>query len=368
MSRNEDNADKRHEPTQKKLDDARRKGEVPRSNDLSVAAGYGGLLICALTAGAGSVQTLGGALITMLDQATDLAPLVFDGDPRATLGGLAGSAARSSLPWFLLPMMAVLGVLFAQRGFTFAPTKLQFKLSRVSPIANAKNKYGRSGLFEFAKSFTKLVVYSAVLGVFLKARLPDMASAPLGDPVFAVQLLARMAIEFLFVAFLIALSIGGLDFLWQRAEHLRKNRMSDKEMRDEHKEAEGDPYMKQHQRSRAEEIALNQMMADVPKADVVIVNPTHFAVALRWSRKRGEAPVCVAKGVDEIAARIREIADQAEVPVHSDPPTARALHATTDIGREIAPDLYRPVAAAIRFAEAMRRQAKYRGGWSGTTR
>lgn len=358
MSQGDDNTDKQHEPTQKKLDDARKKGEIPRSSDLSVAAGYGGLLICALTAGAGSVQALGDAMIVMIDQPARLAALVFDGDPRATLGGLAGSVTRGAVAWFLLPALAVLGVLIAQRGFTFVPSKLQFKRSRISPISNAKNKYGRAGLFEFAKSFTKLVVYSAVLGLFLKARLPELALAPMGDPTYAVQLLTRVAVDFIFVAFLIALSIGGIDFLWQRSEHLRKNRMSDKEMRDEHKEAEGDPHMKQHRRSRAQEIALNQMMAEVPKADVVIVNPTHFAVALTWSRKRGEAPVCVAKGMDEVALRIRETAQAAGVPIHPDPPTARALHATTALGAEIAPEHYRPVAAAIRFAETMRKRAR----------
>jgi len=358
MSQRDENTEKPHEPTQKKLDEARRKGEIPRSSDLSVAAGYGGLLICVLAAGAGSVQALGDAMLTMIDQSARLAPLVFDGDPRAILGGLAWSATRGALPWFLLPALAVFGILAAQRGFTFAPAKLQFKLNRISPLSNAKNKYGRSGLFEFAKSFAKLLIYSAILAVFLKLRLPEMVSAPLGDPVYVVQLLARVTVEFIFIAFLIALSIGGIDLLWQRAEHQRKNRMSDKELRDEHKEAEGDPHMKQRRRAKAEEIALNQMMADVPTADVVIVNPTHYAVALTWSRKRGDAPVCVAKGMDEIARRIREVAQEAGVPIHSDPPTARALHATTELGAEIATEHYRPVAAAIRFAEMMRKRAR----------
>lgn len=360
MSQGDEDTDKSHEPTQKKLDDARKKGEIPRSADLSVAAGYGGLLLCILTAGVGSVQALGSALTIMLDQAGRLAPLIFDGDPRAPLGGLMSAVIGGAAPWFLLPAGVVLAVLFAQRSFTFAPSKLQFKLSRISPISNAKNKFGRNGLFEFAKSFVKLVIFSAVLGVFLKARLSEMASAALGEPGYAVVLLARVAIEFIFTAFLIALSIGGIDFLWQRAEHQRKNRMSDKELRDEHKEAEGDPHMKGHRRQRAQEIALNQMMAEVPKADVVIVNPTHYAVALTWSRKRGEAPVCVAKGVDKVARRIREVAQEAGVPIHSDPPTARALYATTELGREIAPEHFRPVAAAIRFAEAMRKRAKWR--------
>jgi len=157
---------------------------------------------------------------------------------------------------------------------------------------------------------------------------------------------------------IIATVIGGIDAIWQHSEHLRKNRMSRKEITDETKNAEGDPHLKQERRQRAMEIAQNQMMADVPKADVIIVNPTHYAVALKWSREKGDAPVCVAKGVDEIARAIRETAIAAGVPIHSDPPTARSLHATTEIGQQIAPDHYQTVAAAIRFAERMRQRAR----------
>ena len=120
--------------------------------------------------------------------------------------------------------------------------------------------------------------------------------------------------------------------------------------------------MKSQRRQRAQAIAMNRMLADVPKADVIVVNPTHYAVALKWSRKSGRAPVCLAKGVDEAAARIREIAATAGVPIHSDPPTARALHASVETGQEIRPEHYAPVAAAIRFAESMRRRAR-EGRW-----
>ncbi len=124
---------------------------------------------------------------------------------------------------------------------------------------------------------------------------------------------------------------------------------------------EGDPYIKQHRRQRAQ-IANNRMLADVPGADVVIVNPTHFAVALKWNRASGAAPICVAKGVDAIAARIREIAEASAVPVRHDPPAARAIHASVEVGAEIQPEHYHAVASAIRFAEAMQARAR-RAGW-----
>ena len=246
------------------------------------------------------------------------------------------------------------------RTLVFAPNKLAPKLSRISPLSNAKNKYGRSGLFEFAKSFVKLTVVSCILAVFLSARMDRIASAMASSPGGVAQLMAELAIDFLTIVVLVFGTIGGIDLLWQQSEHRRKNRMSHKELKDETKESEGDPYMKMARRQRAQEIALNSMLADVPDASVVVVNPEHYAVALKWDASFDGPPICVAKGVDEVAARIREAAIEAGVPIHRDPPTARAIHAATDIGQEIHPDQYKPVAAAIRFAEKMRALARKR--------
>jgi len=132
-------------------------------------------------------------------------------------------------------------------------------------------------------------------------------------------------------------------------------------MQDEFKDSEGDPHLKAARRQRAVDIAMKQMLAEVPKADVVIVNPTHYAVALKWSRGSGRAPVCVAKGTDEVAARIRTKATEAGVPIWSDPPCARAIHAQVKVGEEIDRSHFAAVAAAIRFAEKMRQKA--RQGW-----
>jgi flagellar biosynthetic protein FlhB len=170
-------------------------------------------------------------------------------------------------------------------------------------------------------------------------------------------MLVEKVVRFLALVTVLAVTIGGIDYLWQHAEHLRSNRMSRKEMTDEYKESEGDPHLKAKRRQKAQEIATSHMLTDVRKADVVIVNPTHFAVALKWDKASGRAPICVAKGVDAIAARIRETAAEAGIPLHSDPPTARLLYAHLDIGQEVHPDHYRVVAAAIRFSEAMRQKA-----------
>lgn len=358
----DDDSDKIYDPTPQKLKKARDKGEVANSKDLSVAASYFGLLIVLAAVGAGTVDAFGTAMLVLIDQAPELSELVFDGPPASPMGGILFEAGSAVSSWFLVPAVAVLLSILAQRAFVVAPSKLEPKLSRISVISNAKNKFGRSGLFEFFKSFVKLTLYAICLGFYMEFRLPDMMAALAAESRVITAMLAKLGLEFLFLVAAIATAIGVVDALWQHAEHIRKNRMSHKEMKDEHKESEGDPHMKQERRQRAQEIAMSQMMADVPKADVIVVNPTHYAVALQWDRQRGTAPKCVAKGVDEAAATIRRIAGENGVPIHSDPPTARALYATVDIGREITEEHYAPVAAAIRFAEEMRKRAKERFG------
>ncbi len=358
MADKSDDTEKTHDPTPHKLSEARKKGDIARSADLTTAAAYGGFLLAAIAIGGTSVQKISTSMMVLIDQSSDLADLIFEGHATSAIGGLLGAIALATLGWFLIPaVMAILAVI-AQRAFIFAPSKLAPKASRINPIENAKNKYGLSGLFEFAKSFAKLLLYSILLGVFLTYRMSDMAGAIHGDPKIVGALMTRVIVDFMFVVLLIALGVGAVDYLWQHHDHIRKNRMSHKEIRDEHKQQEGDPHLKQERRQRGAQIASEQMMADVPDADVIIVNPTHYAVALKWSRAPGAAPVCVAKGVDHIAQTIRECAMENGVPIHRDPPTARAIHASTDIGQEIDPTQYRSVAAAIRFAEMMRRKAR----------
>ncbi|MGR3635559.1 MAG: EscU/YscU/HrcU family type III secretion system export apparatus switch protein [Shimia sp.] len=360
MSGQDDDTDKTYDATPKKLEDARKKGEIAKSQDVSVVAAYMGMLLVMIGLGASTINATGESLMVLLDQAESLAPLFFEGNPSAPYSGIMWQMSLSVAPLFIVPMVAVILSLVLQRAWVFTPSKLKPKANRLNPISNAKNKFGRTGLFEFGKSFAKLVIYSICLGFFLRARLPEMAHSIQLDPAMVPGMLGKVLVEFLTIVAVVAGLIAAIDYMYQHAEFMRKNMMSRKELTDESKEAEGDPYMKQKRRQKGQEIASKQMIADVETADVVIVNPTHYAVALKWSRLPTEAPVCVAKGVDEIAARIREKANDCSVPIHSDPPTARALHAIVEIGQEIPPDNYRQVAAAIRFADEIRRKARGR--------
>ncbi len=353
---NEEESDKHFEPTQRKLDEARRKGDVARSSDLSTAAAYGGFLLVAVFFGGSSLSQLGSLLSWIVGHTDLLAQSVFSGTASSSLGGVVQSIFVAVLPWFLVPALFVVGSIVTQRSLVVTPSKLVPKLSRISPVSNAIQKFGRRGLFEFSKSFLKLFVYAAILLYILQTRLNEIVQTIAVEPSQTLLLLFELFIAVMLAVFMIACILGAIDFMWQKQDHIRKNRMSHKDMRDELKESEGDPHIKQERRRRAIELSGNRMMQDVPTADVVIVNPTHYAVALKWSRNPGEAPVCVAKGRDAVAQRIRDLAEENSVLVHRDPPTARALYSTTEIGHEISHQHYRAVAVAIRFAEQMRRK------------
>lgn len=358
----EDDDTKEHAPSQKKLDDARARGDVPLSADLTAAAALGGALLAVLAFGPAALVAIGSAGVAYLGQIDRTAGPKVGADPWG-VGGWVLAIAAPVWPLFLLPALCALLAVLGQRGLTFSADKLMPKWSRLNPIANAKRRFGGAGLFDFGKSSVKLLLVGGLLGWFGLRHLPQiLLSAQLEAPMVTV-LLMDLIRAFLILICGITVAIGGLDYLWQHFDHIRRNRMSRQEMVDEYRESEGDPHMKGQRRQRALAIATNRMLADVPKADVVLVNPTHYAVALKWNRASGRAPICLAKGTDAVAARIREAAQAAGVPIHSDPPTARALYASIDIGREINPEHYAPVAAAIRYGERMRQRARDRRGF-----
>ncbi len=354
----EEQDDKQFDPSETKLRRAREKGDIPRSQDASVALSYAGMLL-ALTPLAG----------VFLPRWLGLAQRLLGAEPwpsRETgldlVAGLAGRSAGLVLMLLTAPAVLVLTGLIVQRGLVFTPSRLAPDAKRINPLKNAGQKFGRSGLVTFLLSVGK-AAFVGIGGWFLFAALAGRlgAAAQARDAwVLGLPVLMRQA---LLLALLVAIGFAVIDVFWKRLEFTRRNRMTRQEVEDEHKESEGDPHLKAARRQRAVDIALGTMLADVEKADVVIVNPTHYAVALEWKRGGGRAPVCLAKGVDDVALRIRERAREHKVPIWADPPCARALHATVKIGEEITREQFGPVAAAIRFAEQMR--VKARQGWGG---
>jgi flagellar biosynthetic protein FlhB len=349
--------EKSHEATPRRLDKAREQGDVARSQDAQSFAAYVGLAVALLLGGGWSAVTLGEALLPAIAHPDALARDLLEGQG-ALLGEMLLRVAAAALPAVALPAVLVVALLFAQGAIIAAPDKLAPKLSRISPVANAKQKFGVSGLVEFAKSTAKIIAVSAVLYLVVISEMPFIARSPAFPPRALGGLLMEQLEAIMIGLLVVSAAIAFLDLAWQRFEFLKRNRMTHQEIKEESKQTEGDPHMRAERRARAQEVANQRMMLDVPNADVVIINPTHYAVALEWDRRPGSAPKCLAKGVDEVALRIREVAARAGVPVHEDAATARSIHALVEIGQEIRPEHYKAVAAAILFAERMRARAR----------
>ena len=222
---NDDASDKQHEPTQRKLDEARKKGDLPRSTDMNVAAAYAGLLLCAAALGPAAMNGAGNALAALVARSETLSSRMFSGAETAVGGQIMLAVFPPFAPLLLVPAVAVLLSIVGQRALVFAPSKLEPKMNRISPIQGARNKFGRNGLFEFTKSFVKLLIFSAILFHYLWSRLPDILLAVTGTPAQVTAFMLRLAIGFLGIVLAVAATLGAIDFLWQRAEHQRRNRI-----------------------------------------------------------------------------------------------------------------------------------------------
>ncbi|MEM9705032.1 MAG: flagellar type III secretion system protein FlhB [Pseudomonadota bacterium] len=360
-SQADDGQERSQAPTQRKLEKSREQGDVPYSTEITSAATYAALFLVILLAGGFIANRTGATLVAFFSRPDDVAALLTGIESSAFIRSLMLDLLAATSPIFGALAVASIVSLTAQRAVVFSPSKIQPKLNRLSVIQNAKNKYGPNGIGEFVKSLTKMIAISVILLIAFKDRffdLPFLARLP--AQAFGSTLI-KEAIFFIGLITFAAVLIAAVDLPWKRYRHEVKLRMTPDEVKKESKETEGDPTMKSERRKRAQEIATNRMLADVPKSDVVIVNPTHYAVALRWDQAKDAAPVCVAKGVDEIAARIRESASEAGVPIHRDPPTARSIFSLVEIGHEIKREHYAAVAAAIHYAEEIRRKAKLAG-------
>lgn len=355
----DDGQEKTLDPTPQKLERARQDGDVPKSTDLATFASYLGLLLALVISGASLVYGAAAPLTSFIGAPQMMVDHILAPGGRALALEILGATFLAILPLFVAPALGVIIALAGQRAIVFAPKRIMPKLSRISPLSNAAQKFGPSGLVEFLKSVVKLVLIAIALVWLFVSGHDGIAAWVHFDGRMLPQLLFDEGLLMLGAATVIVGVIAAIDVLWQQYDHFRKQRMSQQEMKDEQKSSEGDPYMKAARREKGRKIAMSQMLQNVPKADVVIVNPTHYAVALKWSREAGAAPECVAKGVDAIALKIREIATENGIPIHSDPPTARALHAVVEVGDEVRPEHYEAVAIAIRFADAVRKKASF---------
>ncbi len=347
MAEHEDQSERTEEPTPRRLEKAREEGQVPSSREVHT------LLLLAtgtlLFAVAGSPA---GALLRGLARASFERIASVGAGSDAILEGLLPMLLPATLlvlvPLASLALAAVLASAL-QHAIVWNATALQPKAERVSPLAGARRLFSLRTLVEFAKGLVKLAVAAAAAAIALHPELDVVRASPEIPPEGLASLLRSLVLRLAMAVCVAVALIAALDYAWQRADFLRRMRMSRRDIREEHKETEGDPLVRQRLRAIRMERARRRMMAEVPKATVVVTNPVHYAVALRYRQGRDAVPEVVAKGADLLALRIRELARAHGVPVVEDPPLARVLYATVEPGRPIPPAQYEAVARVIAF-------------------
>lgn len=342
---------KTEEPTHKRLDDARKRGEVATAAEMRHAAMFAGVLIVGGMLAVASAQAMQG-LADLIEHAGD-SPLDPGGARRVALEALALSGRILLVPFAVLMAVSIVGGLVQGRP-TIAWDRVKPKWSKLSPIAGLKRVLN---LTEFLKTLAKFAAVGIAAVWVIGPDVGALALAAQLDAGGLAKLAGALAFKLTAAVAVIVAVIAVLDAAYQRFSFLKRMRMTKQEVKDEHHDAEGDPHIKAKRRAIALERSRRRMMADVPKATVVIANPTHFAVALQYEHGVTAAPVVLAKGVDAVALRIRQVAEEAGVTVVENPPLARALHATSEIGKPIPVEHYAGVAEVIGFVMGLRAKA-----------
>ncbi len=360
MAENENSAEDRSlEPTEKRLRDAREEGQVPRSRDLATAVvmlGCVGLMV-------GMAEPVGIAVAGVLRDALtfDLVEVHAAGGPLAHLVDVAARLFLLATPLIALALFAAVVGTLALGGLNYAPKALQPKFERVDPVAGFGRLYSAPALGEVVKSLLRVAVLGGVAAVALSSQL-DAILGLSGEPERAGVLHAFSIVGWTALALSASLALIALvdaPFQWWR--HRRGLRMTLEEVRREMRESEGSPEIKGRLRQLQREMSSRRMMEAVPGADVVLVNPTHYAVALKYEQGRMRAPRVVAKGRDLVAQAIRELAEKHKVPVVSAPPLARTLFRSVEIGQEIPAQLYQAVAQVLTFVYQLRVYRRHGG-------
>jgi flagellar biosynthetic protein FlhB len=339
-----DQDDKTEAPTQRRLDKAREQGQAPVSQELAGFAGLVGAALALAMLVPPASQRLGASLAGWFSApALEHSPAVL-----ALAGETAGRALVLVGGVALIVAGAALAAHLMQTGLLVSSQQLRPRWSKISPVAGLKRLFSLEALLNFLKSVLKLAVLGGVVWHVLAGDLAQLAAMAERPP----EAILRASLEpfmRVLMAVLVALAaLTALDILVTRLRFTRQMRMSRQDLREEHKEAEGDPHLKAKLRRIREQRARQRMMAEVKNAAVVITNPTHYAVALAYDRAKDAAPRVIAKGVDAVAARIRAEADKHRVPMYRNPPLARALF-TIDLGRAVPPDQYQAVAEVIAY-------------------
>jgi flagellar biosynthetic protein FlhB len=349
--------DRTEQPTPKRREDARRKGQIARRPELPAAAGFLAAIAVLRATGEDWGMRAGHLFTNIGDRISVPAPLTLLDVHRIMIDAVT-DLALLSLPVIASALVAGLAANFAQGGFTVSAEALKPQAERFNPGANLKRVFGPDRIVELLKECLVLGgLAGACYGVLLGA--VEKSAGMVGMPAAATAAeSSELLYQLGFRAGLVLLLIGAFNYAYAWFRHEKSLRMTKQELKDEYRQQEGDPMVKAQRRRAARALTQRQIIKEVPTADVVVTNPIHFAVALRYDREKDAAPMVVAKGADLMAKRIREIAEEYDVPVVENPPLARALYRRVEVSRVIPPDLFRAVAELLAYVYRLRNRAK----------
>jgi flagellar biosynthetic protein FlhB len=355
MSDADDDASKTEEPSERKLGEARGKGQVWNSREVGHWFMFFGIVMILAFLGTNVSEGILRAALPFLEKTEQIS--LDPGNLGRVLMDTSWEVAKPLL--FPIAILAIVGVLptVLQSGFLVATETIKPKLSKLNPLAGLKRLFSVQNILETGKSLIKLAVIGSIIVWIMKpelARVDQLVGLELID---AVVELKDQTIKLLVAVLAIMLVLAAADVAYQRYTYFKNMRMTKQDVKEEHKQAEGDPQVKARLRMIRMERSRRRMMAAVPKATVVVTNPTHYAVALLYEPDKMAAPKLVAKGVDLVAMRIRELAEENDVPIVENPPVARSLFATVDLDEVVPPEHYKVVAEIISFVFKLKRKA-----------
>lgn len=345
--------EKTEEPTQKKLDDAKKKGQSPKSQDVNAAAGVLGLLICLTIMGPSMLDQMSRSVLLAIERGTQVRS---DAELLAIMIDVLQTSLMTVLPVLAASVALGLVAAFAQVGAIVSFEAVQIKFDKLNPAEGLKKIFSVRSLIDFAKMVVKAIVLGVVVWVMVKDMVPLLVGAAYLPPPGIGAIGWTTILKLLGAASIVFIVIGPVDFGIQKWLFVRDQKMSKDEVKREHKESEGDPQLKGKRKQLAQEMVNSAPEKRVPGASAVITNPTHYAVAVRYEPGETPLPIVVAKGMDAEAMRIRGLAEQHGVPIVGNPPLARALH-TLEIDEPIPEHLFEAVAAVMRWVQVVKKMS-----------
>lgn len=355
MAEEPDLEDKTEDPSQKRLDDAFEKGNVVKSQEVNTWFIIAGATLVLMTFSGGMGKELNA---TMRGLVANSAIITMDGPSLPRLFEKIGVELLAALAVpFLILMLAALAGNIVQHRFIWSSEALAPKFSKISPLGGMKRLFSKQSLANFIKGLIKLGIIGTVMVVLLWPDRDRMEGLVTMDPAALLPFTSALSLKVLGAVVALLAVVAAADFLFQYRTWYGKLKMSLQELKEEYKQTQGDPFIKGKLKQIRQMRMKQRMSAAVPKASVIITNPTHYAVALQYERGM-DAPVCVAKGVDAMALQIRKIATEHSVPIVENPPLARALHASVEVDQTIPPEHYKAVAEVIGYVMKLRRATR----------